>query len=99
MRMRKASKPPSQKFHDDIRRGRAFEADERAGWDHVAREHIAFESPTSFGDKRGRIDIKIDEGEDYVVVVEIKATDWDKLKRDRVRATAQRHARQIWRYI
>ena len=31
--------------------------------------------------------------------MEIKATNWDKIKKERVRSTAMRHARQIWRYI
>jgi hypothetical protein len=34
-----------------------------------------------------------------IVIVEIKATDWNAIKEERVRSTALRHARQIWRYI
>jgi hypothetical protein len=52
--------------------------------------------------RRGRIDARIDEIEGLpgsVVISENKATDWDGLRRDRVRSTALRHARQIWRYI
>lgn len=83
---------------DAWRRGRAFEAEERAGWDHVPREHIQFEVSTRWQSKRGRIDIRIDDGKD-IAVVEIKATDWDRLKPGTIRSTALRHARQIWRYI
>jgi len=34
-----------------------------------------------------------------IVIVEIKATAWDKIKLGKVRPTALRQSRQIWRYI
>ncbi len=88
----------SREFQEYCRRGRAFEAEERAGWGHIPREHIQFEAATAWGSRRGRIDIRIDDGTD-IAVVEIKATNWDRLKRGTIRRTALRHARQIWRYI
>jgi hypothetical protein len=91
-------KRTSGEFEEAWRRGRAFEVEERAGWDHVPEEHIQFEAATTWESKRGRIDIKIDDGKD-IAVVEIKATDWDRLKPGSIRSTALRHARQIWRYI
>ena len=36
---------------------------------------------------------------DLVSVIEIKRTDWDRMKPHRVRPNVQRHARQVWRYI
>ncbi len=30
---------------------------------------------------------------------EVKATDWDRVRMERVRMLARRHARQVWRYI
>ena len=33
------------------------------------------------------------------IVVELKASNWDKMKPHRVRPNALRHVRQIWRYI
>jgi Holliday junction resolvase-like predicted endonuclease len=93
------AKKTESRFSEDVRRGRRFEAEERAGWRHIARQNIAFEAATAWGPKRGRIDIKIDEDAGYIAIVEIKATDWDRLKRDRIRATARRHSRQIWRYV
>jgi hypothetical protein len=86
------------KFRSNIRRGRRFEAEEKAGWGHIAQKHIAFEASTSSGGKGGRIDIKIDENLGYIALVEVKATDWNKLRHHRIRPTAQRHARQVWRY-
>lgn len=35
----------------------------------------------------------------HAVVVEIKATDWDKMAHHRVRPNALRHANQLWRYV
>lgn len=93
------AKTAKSKFLENVRRGRKFEAEERAGWNHIEKEHVKFEAPTSCGSKRGRVDIKIDEGETYIAIIEIKGTDWAHLKPQRVRFTAQRHARQIWRYV
>ncbi len=87
------------KFLGNVRRGRKFEAEERAGWNHIAKEHIKVESPTTWHSKRGRVDIKIDEGENYIAIIEVKGTDWDNLRPQRIRSTAQRHARQVWRYV
>ena len=71
------------KFRNNIRRGRRFEAEEKAGWGHIAQTHIAFEASTSSGGKDGRIDIKIDEHLGYIAIVEVKATDWNKLRHHR----------------
>lgn len=86
-------------FRANLLRGRRFEAEERAGWGHVAKQHIRLEAPTTWASKHGRIDIKIDEDDGSVAIVEIKATDWNALPSTRIRATAQRHARQVWRYV
>jgi hypothetical protein len=49
--------------------------------------------------RRRRIDILVDEGEDWVAVVEIKGSSWDRMRPERVRPNALRHARQVWRYV
>lgn len=48
---------------------------------------------------RGRLDIFVSETGDYVTVVEIKATDWDKIKPGNVAKNLGAHRRQVWRYI
>ena len=49
--------------------------------------------------RRGRMDIFIDEQEDYVAIVEIKATDWDRiLPRNRVK-NLRAHEGQVWGYV
>ena len=86
------------KFRVDVARGRKFEVCERAEWAHEA-EKLDFEASTEWKDKSGRIDIKINEEDGSISIVELKATDWDRIKRSRIRTTALRHARQVWRYV
>jgi hypothetical protein len=90
----------SREFHKRIRRGRKFEKWEMSQWAGDVNSAAEFEAPTQWKNKRGRVDIRLKlEGDGNIVIVEIKATNWDKLKEHRVRPTALRHARQIWRYI
>ena len=89
-----------QQFLQRVQRGRKFEEWERSQWNSKLNSRAVFEAPASWKGKRGRIDIKLHlEDDGNVVIVEIKATDWDKIRADRVRITALRHARQMWRYI
>lgn len=94
-------RPPhrSKRFIENIRRGRKFEREEKAGWKHIGMDREKFEAPTIWGSKSGRIDIKIDEGLPFIAIIEMKATDWNRISRTNIRSTVQRHARQIWRYI
>jgi len=93
-----------QKFLERIRQGRKFEAWEREQWNNELNSVRKTEVGTKWKGKAGRIDIRLqieedDEGRDTVVIVETKATNWDKIKDHRVRLTARKHVKQIWRYI
>ncbi len=89
-----------QKFLKRVQSGRKFEEWERAHWNNELNSAAKFEAPTKWNGKRGRVDIKLSLKEDgSVVIVEIKATNWDNLKEHRIRPTVLRHSRQIWRYI
>lgn len=89
-----------RKFLKRVGRGRKFEEWERSHWNSRLNSAAEFEAPTQWEGKRGRVDIRLSLEEDgQIVIVEIKATDWDKLKEHRVRPTAMRHTHQIWRYI
>lgn len=89
-----------QQFLQRVQRGRKFEEWERSQWHSKLNSAAEFEAPTSWKGKRGRVDIKLKLEEDgNIVIVEIKGTDWDAIKEERVKSTALRHARQIWRYI
>ena len=49
---------------------------------------------------RGRMDIFISEdGDDYVTIIEIKGTDWDKIKRENIKKNLYRHSKQLFNYI
>jgi hypothetical protein len=89
-----------ENFLQRIRRGREFEKNERSHWRPRGDEELSFEAPSHHKGKRGRIDIRLfDLEEGFTVVVELKATDWDRMAPHRVRPNALRHTRQIWRYI
>ena len=93
-----------QKFFERIRQGRKFEAWEREQWNNKLNSAKETEVWTKWQGKGGRIDIRLqleedDEGRDTVIIVETKATNWDKIKDHRVGLTARKHVKQIWRYI
>lgn len=89
-----------QEFIKRVNRGRKFEEWERSHWNGKLNSAREFEAATEWKGKRGRVDIRLNLEEDgHIVIVEIKATNWDNIKENRVRETALRHARQIWRYI
>jgi hypothetical protein len=81
-----------------LRRGKKWHGQVEAEWKKVpgARTEKTIEDMSGH---RRRIDILVDEGSDWVTVIEAKRTDWDRLKRRRVRPNALRHARQIWIYV
>jgi len=89
-----------KEFLRRISKGRKFEEWEKARWLKGVEESPEFETPAIWKGKRGRVDIRIDIPENnQVVVIEIKASDWDKMKPHRVRPNALRHVNQVWRYI
>lgn len=48
----------------------------------------------------GRMDIIIDDSDkDYVMIMEIKATDWDRIKPKNIMRNLYRHGRQLHKYI
>ena len=48
----------------------------------------------------GRADILIaEDGDDFVTIIEIKATDWDKIKPKNIKRNLWSHQRQIFMYI
>jgi hypothetical protein len=89
-----------QNFLKSVRRGRKFEGWERSHWKGGINDDAKFEAATKWNGKRGRVDIRLRMEEDgQIVIVEIKATNWDRMKSHRIRPNALRHANQIWRYI
>ena len=50
---------------------------------------------------RGRVDLAVvtDDRDKMLIIIEIKGTDWDKIRADRVRRNVQRHIRQLLAYL
>ncbi len=83
-----------------LRRGRAFEAEEKAGWCQRPSEKLLFEQIIRDPKNRlGRMDIFVQADDEMVAIAEVKATVWDRIAATQVRSLALRHCRQLWRYV
>ncbi len=63
-------------------------------------ESVKFDQLPEVKQKSGRMDIIVhDIDEDYVMIMEIKATDWDKIKPKNIKRNLYRHSKQLYNYI
>ena len=52
------------------------------------------------GERRGRVDLAVEvEGEQMLVIIEIKATNWNKIPADRLMRNLRRHLHQLQGYL
>ncbi len=65
----------------------------------ISEKNISLKELKNAEQKHGRIDIFIEEIGDFVTIVEIKATDWDKIKSKNIKRNLYRHQKQIFKYI
>jgi len=85
-----------------LRRGKAFHRKIQEEWIESAEGIILPEKTIRrLKGRRGRVDILVDDDSDgnHVAVVEIKASDWNRMKPKAVRRNTLRQVRQIWSYI
>lgn len=83
-----------------LKKGKKFHKEIQDNWEKTAEGAIFSEHPIKKSNKRsGRVDILVDPKEDMVAVVEIKNSDWDRMKEKNVRRNIKRQARQVWIYI
>ena len=84
-----------------LKNGKQFHNLVQEEWSKTAAGHVKTEKGVEKSNKRkGRADIFVDEiGDDLVSIVEIKNTDWDKIKPENIRRNVKRQARQLWEYI
>jgi len=91
-----------------LRRGKAFHKRVQGDWENTAKggtikiEHsipLSILRKKTKHQKTGRLDIFVDELGDFISVVEIKSTDWDKVKEKNRKKLLGSHRRQVWRYI
>jgi hypothetical protein len=89
-----------ERFKKPPRRGRGFQTWEESKWNGPGHKAVEREAGTKWKGKRGRIDLRlVDREEGHSVLVEIKASYWDRMAPHRVRPNALRHARQLWRLV
>lgn len=66
----------------------------------VRREAVvSFKELKKIKQKSGRMDILVEELGDFVTILEIKATDWDKIKPKNIKRNLYRHQKQLFNYI
>lgn len=83
-----------------LSKGKKFHKEIQDTWKATAEGKICPEhGVTKPNKRRGRVDILVDPNESMVAVVEIKASDWDKMKESNVRKNVKRQIRQVWSYI
>jgi len=98
----KLSEEPKQ-----LRRGKIFQREVQNDWAKTAEGRINIECtipllrPTGGRrqHRRGRMDILVDDIGDQVAVVEIKATNWDRILPRNITKNLGSHRRQIYKYI
>ena len=92
---------------EPLKRGKEFHRLVQKDWLNTAEGNINTEHTIRLFDankqislnKKGRLDLFVDEMEDFVSVVEIKGADWDQIKPANIQKNLYRHRRQIWNYI
>ena len=88
-------------------RGKEFEQRVKDSWSNLADGDMEMEHSIVLSllpargtrKRRGRLDIFVSELGDFVSVVEIKATTWDRIKPANITKNLGSHRRQIWKYI
>jgi len=93
---------------EQLRRGKRFHRRVQADWSgtvedaSVRIEHnvaLQFVPRRARRLRRGRIDVFIDKISDFVTVVEIKSTDWDRVRPQNRRKLLGAHRRQVLKYV
>lgn len=91
-----------------LRRGKQFHRLVQTAWAGeidgapVRSEHSIFLRPLSARtthQRRGRLDIFVGQLDDFVSVIEIKSTDWDRIASRNLQKLLAAHRRQVLRYV
>ena len=91
-----------------LRKGKAFHKEVQKDWEKTAKDgkiNIEHHIPLSIlrkktrSRKSDRMDIFVGELGDFISLVEIKSTDWDKVKEKNRKKLLGSHRRQVWKYI
>ena len=93
---------PTSKEPSQLSRGKKFHKLIQDEWKREAQGDITPERHViKSSGRRGRVDVFVndDDPESSVAIVEIKATDWDRMTDKAVKRNIRRQIRQIWSYI
>jgi hypothetical protein len=85
-----------------LRRGKAFHKLIQQEWEQEAEGDVKSERHVRKPNgRKGRIDVFVndDDPDSSIAIVEVKATDWDKIKKQNIRCNVRCQIRQIWSYI
>lgn len=87
---------------EQLKRGKAFHKRIQAEWEAGAEGDVFPErSVIKKTGRKGRVDIFVNDGDPdgCVAIVEMKASDWDRMTEQAVNRNIRRQIRQIWGYI
>jgi len=91
-----------QKEPRRLLRGKSFHKKVQADWEQTAEGEVRSEKgilkPSG---RRGRVDVFVtdDDPDSPAAVVEIKASDWDRMTEEALRRNVRRQIKQVWDYI
>ena len=85
-------------------RGKEFHNRVQADWKRTAKggrqkKEKVIDLVSESHHRKGRMDIFIEQTGDYVAIVEIRSTDWDRIKPQNRKKVLSSHRRQVWKYI
>ncbi|MEE9555363.1 MAG: hypothetical protein V3W18_13830 [candidate division Zixibacteria bacterium] len=92
----------SSREPENLRRGKAFHRMIQAAWKREAEGTVASERAIlKSSGRKGRVDIFVNDDlhDGVVAIVEIKASNWDRMTDKAVRRNVSRQIKQVWDYI
>lgn len=104
----KRRRPARRGEPSQLRRGKAFHTRVQQDWlGTIEGQPVRIEKYVRTGlpaigqrqHRRGRMDIFVDRTGDFVTVVEIKATNWERVKLANRRKLLAAHCRQVFKYV
>ena len=87
---------------EQLRRGRVFHKLVQTEWENDAEGCVVRERQVLLNTSRkGRVDVFVDDGQadGCIAIIEVKASDWDRMSGRAVERNVRRQIRQVLRYI
>jgi len=87
---------------EPLKRGKAFHKYIQAEWEAEAEGDVFSERYViKKTGRKGRVDVFVndDDPDGCIAIVEIKASDWDRMTEQAVRRNIRRQIRQVWGYV